>query len=62
MNHKDSEYALYRVPQATDEKENSKDDDDEEEENNDDIGVSGQEMAGFTCLLPEEGYLAYGKY
>ncbi|KAI7860232.1 DNA-directed RNA polymerase I, subunit RPA34.5 [Circinella umbellata] len=59
MNHKDSEYALYRVPQATDEKENSKDNDDEDEENDDDIGVSGQEMAGFTCLLPEEEYLAY---
>ncbi|KAI8143619.1 DNA-directed RNA polymerase I, subunit RPA34.5 [Fennellomyces sp. T-0311] len=43
------EYVLYRTPQAGDE-----DHDDEQ-----DINISGQEMAGFTCLLPEDSHLAY---
>ncbi|KAI9269201.1 DNA-directed RNA polymerase I, subunit RPA34.5 [Phascolomyces articulosus] len=51
LNDKNNEYALYRVPQANDEKGDEQDDED--------VGVSGQEMAGFTCLLPEDGYLAY---
>ncbi|KAI7866044.1 hypothetical protein BDF14DRAFT_1882940 [Spinellus fusiger] len=41
-------YALYRVPEEH-EKHKKEHDDDEEDY---DFGISGQEMAGFQCLLP----------
>ncbi|KAL0090619.1 hypothetical protein J3Q64DRAFT_1706300 [Phycomyces blakesleeanus] len=58
---KDETFALYRVPETTEDKAKNSDDEDEEddEEGKNDFGISGQEMAGFQCLLPSRDH--YGK-
>lgn len=59
LNQDNDSFALYRVPQT-----HKNHEDNGKEDQEVDFGISGQEMSGFSCLLPsrnQEGKLVFGR-